>query len=173
MPEGYIYRTFFRNIGKTLKSKWGKHNWLPPVAWFEGSSFPYGNSSKIMLYALFVWTHYQLKVFPFSLSFVLKIIIKSDICNKDTLWTSMNTTVQSLDCFDYDNRFGVLLNEEQKWIFGRTLFCSWEKSDLPRIQTTSYRRQWPAGVTTIHNVLCCFFICWNLWFQSKKWFQDL
>lgn len=68
---------------------------------------------------------------------------------------------------------GLILNEEQKWILGRTLFCNWEKSDLTRTQTIRLRRQGQAGVTTIHNVLCCFFICWSLWFQCLRWFQDI
>lgn len=46
-----------------------------------------------------------------SVCFVVCLI--SDICNRDTLWASMNTIVPVFRLFGIDNIFVVLLNEEQ------------------------------------------------------------
>lgn len=47
-------------------------------------------------------------------------------------------------------------------IFSDSFVIGNYQSHFSRIQTTTLRRRWPAGVITIHNVLSCFFIDFNV-----------
>lgn len=93
VPEGKIYRTSILNIGKNLKSRKEHYHLLLDLKETFSHKATVQKHDRFSCVHFLAGKYYQFKVLPCVLSFVLKLIIKSDICNKDTLWAPMNTIV--------------------------------------------------------------------------------